>query len=80
MAVLSLSLSAAERSLADDHLETGITVITDFILVALSLARHSCALPFLSMPVLQFSLIHFIGMSDVKRRCKKQLKGDIDNI
>lgn len=28
MSVLSLSLSAAERSLADSHLETGITNMT----------------------------------------------------
>lgn len=41
MAVLSLSLSAAERSLADYHLETGITVITNFFFVVLSLVTRA---------------------------------------
>lgn len=61
MAVLSLSLSAAERSLADDHLETGNTTITDFISVALSLIT---AVLSLALPVLQSSLTSSIGIND----------------
>lgn len=59
MAVLSLSLSAAEWSLADDHLETGITIITGLIFAALSLIK-SCAFGSLSLclVVLWFNVLY----------------------
>lgn len=62
MAVLSLSLSAAKRSLADDHLETGITIITDLIYVAVSLITGLVIL-FASLGLtIQFNVLY--GMHD----------------
>lgn len=62
MAVLSLSLSAAKRSLADDHLETGITIITDLIYVAVSLITGLVIL-FASLGLtIQFNVLY--GMRD----------------
>lgn len=64
MAVLSLSLSAAKRSLADDHLETGIAIITDLIFVAVSLITTLVIL-FASLGLtIQFDVL--CGMSDEK--------------
>lgn len=61
MAVLSLSLSAAERSLADDHLETGITIITDLIFVTLSVIT-----PVLCLSLYLAQSYSSVGGKDVK--------------
>lgn len=68
MALLSLSLSAAERSLADNHLETGITNTADFIYVALSLI-DSCAFASpLLRPVRRVSLLADVTWNNTVRR------------